>query len=460
MADVYEIIDHYFNLYMDKNRCCCHSGQIIRFQPSHIELLHLHDDIPKAQFLLAYHHSIEKGNDSDEKAKKYIDLSIRNGIGLAHNIRGCLADLTVDQSIECFEEAILYGSIRAYSNLGINYFHKKNEELSRKYFEMGIKENITCCKFSYLLCFEKERECYLEEVSKCAEKGCRAALNTMFCREKDKKKKRYWAELGMKKGFDTYIYNLINYYENHNKFKFWRLLREYQNSNDVNILLYVSKKYLKWNVIPECLSAIFKGMKLGHYECYDFARNNLDIIFDDPKQYEILANFLEKHKKDTIDELNLTVAYDLSGKLDKAKEILDKIEDEYHQNLGYFKYYHYMNNLKKSLEHLEKAYEFNKERFNSYADLGSLCLKEGQEEKGLKILEEGISLSHYNCYMALGDHYLRGRHYYEACQSLIQPAKKHWILANHMLETIIDQNPTIEIGKLLIENKRSPMLVT
>ncbi len=427
----------------------------MKVQPSHIQLFHLHDNIPKAQFLLAYHYSFEE-NVSIEKAKKYIDLAITNGIGLAHNIRGCLADSALDQAIECFNEAMQCGSTRAYSNLGIQYFHhKKNEELSSKYFEMGIKENIPCCKFLYLELFEKDKESYFEQVSKCAKDGCREALNLIYHYENDEKKKKDWAKVGAKKGFDTYIRILIDYYETHNQFKFWRLLTEYKSSTDVNVLLYVAKKYSDWYMISESLSAIYNGLELEDYECYNFAANHLDGIFDNPKHFEILANFLEKHKKNLVDELNLSLAYGYSGKSDKMKEMLDKIEDPYHQNLGYFKYYDMMNDAEKSFQHLEKAYELDKESFNSYADLGTACLNRGQRDKGLRILEAGISLSLSSCYVALGDHYLQEGHYYEACQNLIEPLKNHRKFANDRLERIIDHNPTAEIGKLLIENELS-----
>ena len=72
--------------------------------------------------------------------------------------------------------------------------------------------------------FWKREECFLEEVSKCAKGGCRQALNTIFNHEQDKEKKRYLAELGAKNGFDTYIYELIDYYEDHDQFKFWRFI--------------------------------------------------------------------------------------------------------------------------------------------------------------------------------------------------------------------------------------------
>ncbi len=79
------LIDNYFNSYTDKSRCYCASEQDIKFQPSHIELFRLHDDIPKVQFLLAYYNQTKKNLD---ETKKYIDLAIRSGIGLAHNISG------------------------------------------------------------------------------------------------------------------------------------------------------------------------------------------------------------------------------------------------------------------------------------------------------------------------------------------------------------------------------------
>ena len=107
-----------------------------------------------------------------------------------------------------------------------------------------------------------------------------------------------------------------------------------------------------------------------------------------------------------------------------------------------------------------KAHEIGKERFYSHADLGPLYLKRGQRDKGLKMLEEGISLSCYRCYIALGYHYLQEGHYFEACQSLIQPLKKTCFnQANDLFEEIIDQHPTIEIGKLLIENGLSQGIV-
>ncbi len=254
-----------------------------------------------------------------------------------------------------------------------------------KYFEAGIKQNIICCKFLYLYSFDRDKENYIEEVSYCAKNGCRGALNVVYRHETDENKKKEWIKLGAKKGFDTYILKLIDYYENHNQFKFWRLLRESKNNINADVLLHVGKKYLQWNLASECMDTLYRGLQADYYECYDFLRTNLDTVYEKPEQLETMLKFLEKNKKDIIDELNLTLAYNLVGKWNNSKEILEKIKDEYYQNLGYFRYYYNMRKYDKSFEHLIKAYELNKEKFSGYADLGVMYFRNGQNEKALKI---------------------------------------------------------------------------
>lgn len=442
------LINQYFDLLNDKKRCYCHKDQTIKIKEEDVKLFHQNEDNPKVQFLLAYYYY----ETNKYKATDYATNAILNGVGYGYNILGLIAPDNISQ-INYFLKAKEHNHPRAYPNLGIVYYQLKDNDNASKYFKMGIENGIICSKYYDTSHFYKNDANYLDLLLECAKQGCRGALDELYYKTIDDKKKREILKIGTGKGYSEYIYRLINYYETKNRFKFMKLLRELSNSNDPNILYSIGKKYFDIHLIDEATKVFYKAMDLGNYESFTYLTSH-GIQSCNDTQAKIIVKLLINKKKGNVDELNLVALLLQLNENDKALEFSNKIVNPYYKNLA--KYRYHCNKCEYSIAHdyILDALKMDDEQKETalYHEIGCSYLRLNNENKAKEMLELGVAAGQQNSNIILADIYIKSSNFMLAAQYLIKPLMCDNVSAINLINQIIENNSSIEIGKLLLNN--------
>jgi len=442
------VIDHYLSLFLDKSRCYCHQKQQFNFTDQHLELFQQNDNDsdqrPEVQFLLAYYYKDSIINDS-EKAKMYANRAIQNGYGFAHNIIGC-----IEHKIEPFIKALECGVIRAYGNLGLEYYNNNDHENSKKYLTMGIDQGIICCQHLYTHLYCKDD---IDQLYDIAKKGCRTVLDLLYERAVDPKIKCELIEIGVQYQYTDYIIELIDYCETNNHYRFLHCLQQYEDFNDGDIQFTIGKKYISMDQIEKGQKCILKAIELGCYETIRYLGDN--ILFHDydaPMLRNIIKILAKRPKLTHHDQLNLIVSYNGTGQKDKVKEIIDQMVDPYYQSIGESIYY--TDDPVKSLECLLKAKSFEPmtETLDLNYNIAFIYHKLNNIEQFIHFCEMGINAKTmcYKCATLLCEYYHDQGQYIKSCQYMIDLIKNDIMIP--IMNDMITHHAEIEIGRKLIEN--------
>lgn len=450
-----EIINKYNDLFDNKTRCYCHDLQDIIFSDNEIKLFLDNDEIPEIQRFLGYLYF----NTNKEKSESYLNKSINNGILKSYNTLACLQFIKKEENyIETFLKAMENKAKSSFSNLGLTFNKLGDIENSKKYFMIGIEQDINCCKTIYLNLYHENDVNYFDQLMDCAKKGCRTALN--YCLKNGKiEEKLYYLELGTKYGFNNYIIDLMKYYKKCDTFKFLKMLEQYKSSNDSKILFYIGKKFFELGRMDNAIDIMYKSMELGSNEAFEYLKSKDLIILNniDPIRKQLIINIFKKNIKIEIDKLNLSIIYCVDENYDEAKKIIEEIDDPYYLNLGKSKLYENLKHHSLALEYLMNAYKLDPEqkKINILSNIGSHLLLNKNEKEGLEYLEKGISFGDIRCYLTLSDYYVKNQKYLIATNYLIEPYKKKIMGYENILETILENTQDVEIYKLMVENEIS-----
>lgn len=445
MSTIDSISNNYIKLILNKSICYCHKLQIINFDEQHIELFLQNSDNVKVQFLLSYYffHK-DKG-----KSMEFANYAIENKFGMANNIIGC-----AKEGIECipyFKQALESGHIRAYSNLGLCYHEMKDHQNAMGYFQLGIGGNIVCCKFLYWNLYEQGNPNYLDNLLECAQIGCRSALYELFSKTKNHLVRHKMIKLGARRGYPLYIIKLIDYYEIRNRYKLLKLLNQHEHSDDSELLYHIAKKYIEIDLLKG-IDIMYQAIKKGNRDAYLYLINTYNVFLDDNKA-EIMMNFLKNTERTIADDLNLIIVYQYCNKIPEMNHLIDRM-DNYHKNVALSRYYDTLNKKDKALECLLTAYYMDpgpEEGLDLEFEIGILYLSTDRN-KGTDFLEKGVIKGDTRCNRVLAEIFYKNNEPIKACTYLINSCKNNEVIGYSILNEIINNNASFEIGKLLLYN--------
>jgi tetratricopeptide (TPR) repeat protein len=445
-----DILTSYFSIYKDITRCFCHKSQKIKFKKEDIKLFQDNDQYPQTQFLLSYHYYYI----DQQRSLDYIQKAISQKFVLGYNLFGCLVDDN-NKKIDYFNQSIENGFYKSYLNLGHLYYSLGEDVISIYYLNEGTKIGMSCCETAYLQLYDSTNQEYFEKLLSCAKKGCRTALDLIY----DKIDYRNIAiEIGTSFNFTDYIIANLKNYTHGDRFKYIQQLGKYEKSHDPKIIFYIGKQFLSLGISKKGVKLIYKSIKLGYYKGYKYLvqRDDIDLISSSKKNI-LMCNLINK-RNNIADELNLFILYLSNSNFEEALKYMTRFDNDYSKYLANYIYYLHLGNNDLAYAYLEQAYhlesdpESKYEKININFDMGMCYLHKNNKEKAIEFFQKGVEAGIYKCNISIADLLICEGKYVEACNYLIVPVKKKSKLGFDLLDIIIQEYPSVEIGQILLEN--------
>lgn len=444
MDQVENIADQYIVKLQDPIRCR-HNN--ILFENDHIKLFLKNDTMPKCQFLLAYFYRV---NDEDDKSILYAKKAIDNKFDFAYNVLGCHTE-DLKEKIECFLKSAAVGYNNSFRNLGYYYHTQGDIYKSIEYYKLGIEKGNICCETDYIRIHCKNDNNYTDLLLSCAMSGCESALGLIYMKYSVEERHELNKKM-LKYNFSTYIVHLLDYYEKKNKYKFFGMLEKYKVSTDGHILFAIAKKYFSIKQYDISTNLFIQSMKYGNHSAYSFLKKYTDGFVSDPKDLNIMTDFLEVRRIDDSDKAVLALVYAELHRIDDAEIMLTTIIDPYSRAMAIYKHYASQNNWREAMEALMEYMNINKDTYMDF-ELGLIHTNLNDNVNALKYYKIGAGRSCYECMISLAELASKQKNYMEACQYLIKSKysnSRRWANACGIL---IHDCDSVEIAEnLLNEN--------